>query len=89
LKRKENPYNLNNEYQKERYRLIEAALQLIKDYEPFERKYWKPYIEAEQASRQYQRENCQDYWIEVDGRGKIFFVYPTERQGERKNKVSF
>jgi hypothetical protein len=87
LKRKENPYNLNNEYQKERYRLIEAALQLIKDYEPFEIKYWKPYIKAEQASRQYQRENCQDYWIEVDGEGK--FSLCTRPKGKGSGKIKF
>jgi AraC-like DNA-binding protein len=87
LKRKENPYNLDNEYQKKRYRLIEAALQLIKDYEPFERNYWKPYIEAEQAWWQYQKENCQDWWIEVDAEGR--FSLCTRPKGKGRGKIKF
>lgn len=88
LSNKENPYNPNNPYQINRYRLIEAAIQLIKqDFEAFESNYWKPYIQAERGWLKHQAKTCQDYWIEIDG--EKGFRLCTRPQGKGGGKLVY
>jgi len=89
LRALKNPFAKDNPYQTNRYCLIEAAIQLVSgEYEAFEKDLWNPYIQAEEAWYQYQVENCQDCWIELD-KGKYYLYTREKGRGGAKIKMPF
>jgi hypothetical protein len=89
LKALKNPFVRNNPYQTNRYCLIDAAIQLVnRGLEAFKNDFWNPYIQAEEAWYQYQVENCQDYWIEVD-KEKYSLCTRKKGRGGAKIKMPF
>jgi hypothetical protein len=87
LKNKRNPYDKDNPHQVNRYCLIDAAIQIIRQgFEVFENDFWKPYIQAEEEWYQYRVKNSQDWWVEADGEKHSLCTRP---KGSGKGKLTF
>jgi hypothetical protein len=87
LSQKQNPYNSSIDTQKERYRLIDAAIQLTEKFGAFKEDYWNTYVKAEREWWEYQKKNCQDYWIETDRQGNFWVVTNLGGRGRGKDRL--